>query len=151
MPDRGDDADAARTLADKLNRLFQTVRSPTGEEYTYDEVASAIREQDVPISHTYVWQLRKGVRTNPTKRHLEGLAAFFGVSPAYFFDDRTAEQIDTELALLAALRDGSVRRVALRAAHLSPASLDTVNEILSRIRELEGLQPTDPDSPAPDE
>ena len=142
MSDSGD----GRTLADKLNRLFQLVRSPSGEEYTYDEVARSIRGQDISISHTYVWQLRKGARTNPTKRHLEGLAAFFGVSPAYFFDDQTAEQVETELALLAALRDGSVRQVALRVADLSPASVDTVNELVSRIRQLEGLPATDPRS-----
>lgn len=134
------------TLAAKLDRLFQLVRSPGGDEYTYDEVARAIREQDIPISHTYVWQLRKGIRTNPTKRHLEGLAAFFGVSPAYFFDDQTAERVETELALLAALRDGSVRQVALRVADLSPASLDTVNELVSRIRQLEGLPAGEPPS-----
>ncbi len=132
---------SGRTLSDKLNKLFRTVRPKAGEEYSYEEVASSIREQGISISHTYVWQLRKGTRTNPTKRHLEGLAAFFGVSPAYFFDDQTAEQIDMELALLAALRDGSVRQVALRVADLSPASLDTVNDLVSRIRQLEGLPP----------
>jgi len=144
VPDSSDAS--APTLAAKLDRLFQLVRSPGGEEYTYDEVARAIREQDISISHTYVWQLRKGIRTNPTKRHLEGLAAFFGVSPAYFFDDQTAERVETELALLAALRDGSVRQVALRVADLSPASLDTVNELVSRIRQLEGLPAREPPS-----
>lgn len=135
---------SGRTLSDKLNKLFRTVRPKAGEEYSYEEVANSIREQGISISHTYVWQLRKGIRTNPTKRHLEGLAAFFGVSPAYFFDDQTAEQIDMELALLAALRDGSVRQVALRVADLSPASLDTVNDLVSRIRQLEGLPPDEP-------
>lgn len=133
--------DGGRTLSEKLNRLFETVRPRAGEDYSYEEVANSIREQGISISHTYIWQLRKGIRTNPTKRHLEGLAAFFGVSPAYFFDDQTAEQIDVELALLAAMRDGSVRQVALRVSDLSPASLDTVNELVSRIRQLEGLPP----------
>jgi hypothetical protein len=36
---------------------------------------------------TYLRQLRKGLRDNPTKRHLEALADFFGVAPIYFFDD----------------------------------------------------------------
>ncbi|KAA2256954.1 helix-turn-helix transcriptional regulator [Solihabitans fulvus] len=143
------DTDGGRSLADKLNHLFQLVRPAAREEYSYEEVAASIREQGISISHTYVWQLRKGIRTNPTKRHLEGLAAFFGVSPAYFFDDSTSAQVDTELALLAALRDGSVRQVALRVADLSPASLDTVNDLVDRIRQLEGLPPANGDSPRP--
>jgi transcriptional regulator with XRE-family HTH domain len=143
-------APGGRTLADKLDHLFRTVHPAGRGEYTYEEVAASIRERDIPISHTYVWQLRKGARTNPTKRHVEGLAQFFGVSPAYFFDDRTTEQSDDELALLAVLRDDAVRRIALRVADLSPESVDTVNDLLSRIRQLEGLPPTLPSDSGPE-
>ena len=45
-------------------------------------------------------------------RHLEGSAKFFGVPPAYFFDDADAEKIDAHLAVLAAMRDADVRMVA---------------------------------------
>jgi len=77
-----------RTLAEKIDRLFQTVH-PADGEYTHEEVASAIREAGGPtISGSYLWQLRKGVRDNPTMRHLEALSEFFGVPPAYFFDER---------------------------------------------------------------
>lgn len=33
-----------------------------------------------------------GRRDNPTRRHLSSLAAFFGVSPMYFFDDGTCRE-----------------------------------------------------------
>jgi transcriptional regulator with XRE-family HTH domain len=129
-----------RSLADKLDHLFRTIHPASHGEYSFEEVAGAIRARGGPtISATYVWQLRRGVRDNPTKKHLEALAQFFGVPPAYFFDDEAAARIDAELALLVALRDGSVRRIALRAAGLSAESLGTITEMVERVRQLEGL------------
>jgi transcriptional regulator with XRE-family HTH domain len=127
-------------LATKVNHLFTVVRPANGDEYTFDEVAEAIKAQGGPtISATYLWQLRKGLRDNPTKRHLEALAGFFGVPPAYFFDDAEAERVDAELALLSALRDAPVRHIALRARGLSAKSLEAISDMVDRVRELEGL------------
>lgn len=130
-----------RILADKIDHLFKTVH-PSRGEYTYEEAADAIRENGGPtISATYLWQLRKGVRDNPTKRHLEALSQFFGVPVAYFFDEEAAQRIDAELSLLAAMRDASVRHVAMRASGLSAESLGAIVEMIERVRELEGLPP----------
>ncbi|WP_329012335.1 helix-turn-helix domain-containing protein [Streptomyces sp. NBC_00690] len=127
-------------LATHIDHLFRTVRADDGGEYTFEEVAEAIRAKGGPtISATYLWQLRKGVRDNPTKRHLEALAGFFGVPPAYFFDDAEAARIDAELTLLNALRDAPVRQIALRARGLSGKSLATIADVVERVRELEGL------------
>src|SRR3712207_3697964 len=129
-----------RTLAEKLDHLFRAIHPRGRGEYSYQEVADGIRAQDGPtISATYVWQLRKGLRDNPTKKHLEALAEFFGVSPAYFFDDASAARIDAQLDLLAALRDRTVRQIALRALGLSPDSLSLLTEVIERVRALEGL------------
>jgi transcriptional regulator with XRE-family HTH domain len=133
------------TLAEKLDRLFGTVHPPGRGEYSYEEVASAIRERGVMISHTYIWQLRKGARDNPTKRHLEALAEFFGVNAAYFLDDEAARRIDEQLELLAALRDNAVRTMALRAAGLSGPSLEAIHGMIEHARRIEGL----PDDPPP--
>jgi transcriptional regulator with XRE-family HTH domain len=131
-------------LATKVNHLFTVVRPAHGAEYTFDEVADAIKAQGGPtISATYLWQLRKGLRDNPTKRHLEALAGFFGVPPAYFFDDAETERIDAELALLSALRDAPVRHIALRARGLSARSLEAISDMVDRVRELEGLPEVD--------
>jgi transcriptional regulator with XRE-family HTH domain len=128
------------TLADKLDRLFRTVRPRDGGEFTFEEVAEGIRRRGGPtVSATYVWQLRKGLRDNPTKKHLEALADFFGVAPSYFFDDGAAVRIDRELQLLAALRDAGVRQLALRARGLSPESLTTIASMIERVRQLEGV------------
>lgn len=128
------------TLAEKLNHLFATVHPPGRGEYTFEEVAEGIAgRQGVNISHTYIWQLRTGRRTNPSMNVLEALADFFGVSPSYFFDDEAAARIDAQLELLAAMRNASVRRIAVRAADLSPESLRSLTDLIERWRQLEGL------------
>ena len=140
----GTDHAKRKTLAAKLDHLFQAVHPRNRSEFGYEEVAEAIRDRGGPtISATYVWQLRKGIRDNPTKKHLEALSDFFGVSPAYFFDEEAAARIDAQLELLTALRDASVRQLALRAHGLSPESLATLTDMIERVRQLEGLPEDD--------
>src|SRR3954466_4572585 len=124
---RASDGVAPMTLAEKLDRLFQTVRPRDGGEFTFEEVAEGIRGRGGrTVSATYVWQLRKGLRDNPTKKHLEALADVFGVSPAHFFDDEAASRVDAELRRLTALHDASMRHLAVRAFGLSPESLAAI-------------------------
>jgi len=136
--------EAPRTFADKLNHLFRTV-TPAGQNpYSNEEVAAKICERGGPtISATYIWLLRKGRRHNPTIKHVEALAGFFGVPPAYFFDDEMTAKVADELQLLTAMKSLGVKRVALRAAGLSEASIGSIVEIIDRIRELEGLPKSD--------
>ena len=125
---------ARSTLAEKINRLFEIIRRPDREQYRNEEVASACREATgETFSATYLWQLRNGRRDNPTKRHLEALAQFFQVPPAYFFDDEQSARIAGELELLGALRDNAVRQIALRAVTLSPEGLDTISDMIEAI------------------
>lgn len=116
----GSDPSATRSFADRLNHLFDTVVPAGRGPYSTAEVAQAITDQGEPVSGSYLWMLRKGQRDNPTLRHLNALAKFFGVPPAYFFDQQVTEQVDTDLELLVSLRDAGVRNVALRASGLSP-------------------------------
>ena len=122
------------SLSGKIDQLFHVVRRPGREQYSHEEVARACREATgESFSTTYLWQLRTGRRDNPTKRHLEALAQFFGVPPAYFFDDEQSVKIAEELALLGALRDAGVRDVALRAVTLSSDGLDTISDMIDAI------------------
>ena len=139
--------ESVEPLAARVDHLFRTIKPRGAREYSFEEVAEAIRARGGPtISATYIWQLRRGLRNNPTMKHVEALAGFFGVPPAYFFDDDTTHRIDAELALLTAVRDNSVRQIALRASGLSAKSLVAITEMVERVRELEGL----PDLPSPD-
>ncbi|MEE1739807.1 helix-turn-helix domain-containing protein [Streptomyces sp. BE147] len=134
-----------RTLASKLEHLFETVIPPGRGPYGTEEVAQAITASGASISGSYVWLLRKGQRDNPTMRHLQGIADFFGVPAAYFFDEQVAADVDADLGLLVALRDAGVQNVALRAAGLSSKSLHSISEVIERVRELEGLLKDAPD------
>ncbi len=132
------EATRARTLADKLDHLFHTVHPRNRGEYSLEEVAQGIRQRSGPtISANYLWLLRKGLRDNPTKKHMEALSDWFGVSPAYFFDDEVAARVDAQLDLLAALRDAEVRQLALRASALSPESLRAIADMVERARQIE--------------
>ncbi|WP_188316936.1 helix-turn-helix domain-containing protein [Solihabitans fulvus] len=129
-----DSASGASVLAGKIDTLFRIVRRPNREPYSNEEVARACREATgETFSATYLWQLRTGRRDNPTKRHLEALAQFFQVPPAYFFDDEQGAVIAEELELLGALRDSGVRDVALRAVTLSPDGLATISDMIEAI------------------
>lgn len=143
-----DDTRGASTLAEKLNHLFAAVHPGGRGEYTYREVAAALETLGGPkISATYLWQLRTGKRDNPTLQHLEALSRFFGVPPAYFFDDTIAERVDAELRLLTLLRDAPVRQIALRSAGLSPRGLRAITEMIEHVRAVEGLS-SEPDKAA---
>ncbi|MFF9086039.1 helix-turn-helix domain-containing protein [Streptomyces sp. NPDC014991] len=132
--------------------MFATVHPRDRGPYSNDEVARAIRERGGDISKAYIAYLRNGTRNNPTMHHLEALAAFFGVKPAYFFDDAVAEEVDSMLLRLVALReagiqlsewealrDAGVTRIAARANGLSTKGLVAAAEIIDQLRALEGL------------
>ncbi|WP_130799294.1 helix-turn-helix domain-containing protein [Streptomyces otsuchiensis] len=132
---------APTTLAEKIDALFRVVCRPSREQFSHEEVARACREATgESFSATYLWQLRTGRRDNPTKRHLEALAAFFQVPVAYFFDDDEGTEIAKELELLGALREAGVRSVALRAVNLSPEGMGTISDMIDVIARREADQ-----------
>ncbi|GCD38875.1 hypothetical protein OEIGOIKO_06694 [Streptomyces chrestomyceticus JCM 4735] len=121
------------SLAGKVDKLFTTIRA-NGREYTYEEVARGCSElSGGTFSKTYVWQLRTGQRTNPTKRHLEALAAFFRVPVAYFFDDDTADRVDSQLALASAMGNAEVRDIALRAMSMDDSGRKSLARIIREV------------------
>jgi transcriptional regulator with XRE-family HTH domain len=128
-------------LADRLDHLFRTVHPQGRGPYNHAEVAEAINEAagGNVISATYVWQLRTGRRDNPTRKHLSALAAFFGVSPVYFFGDAEAGRDDEQARLITVLKDDAVRDMALRAAGLSDRSLKAIADMIENARAVEGL------------
>jgi transcriptional regulator with XRE-family HTH domain len=126
-------------FASRLDHLFRTVHPHDRGPYTPAEVAAAINaaEGDNVISATYMWQLKTGRRDNPTYKHVIALSRFFGVSPAYFFEEAETERgaIPPEVAL--ALKDDAVRDLALRAAGLSEHSLTAIAGLVDSARALE--------------
>ena len=128
----------AFSIAERLDRLFRQARPAGRAEPSYMSVAEAIRaDQGVPISHTYIWQLRTGRRDNPTVQHLTALATYFGVPVSYFLDDEQTRRVDAQLDLLRTLSDAGVTEIALRAADVSPRGRDTISELIRKVWESE--------------
>jgi ESX-1-secreted protein regulator len=129
-----------RSLADKLNYLFTHYTSRDGQEYSNEHVAAAIcRRGEVKISQSYIWQLRKSKKDNPTYKHLQALAGFFGVPVSYFFDDEVTDRVEQQLSRLRSeqLRlnelaaSSDVQLMAMRAGELSPHRRRLVMELLN--------------------
>lgn len=94
-----------QSLADKLDHLFETVRDSNHRKHSGAAVAAYVaRHSGESCSREYVSRLRQGHATNPTKRVLEGLAAFFDVSPAFFFDDEQTDALRAQLELAVTVR-----------------------------------------------
>ena len=138
------------TFAGRLDYLFRTVHPRGQRAYSYDHVAEAMSSQGIDISGNYIWMLRSGRRNNPTLRHMEGLARFFGVSPAFLSDQDEAERVSGQLTKISELAASGVQHVAMRGASVEASTLDAITALLDQVRELtSGLRadtPTDPPS-----
>lgn len=149
--------DSGLSVAVRLEKLFATRINPaTGRTYTLPEVEAAIRDQaeGLPpdqrkrreISRTYVWQLRKGERDNPTVLHLQSLAELFRVPVGYFVDDiRSEAELDERLTLATLVEDTDVRAIMFRAAGADDRTRRLVLDLLEHTRQLG----QESDSPAP--
>jgi hypothetical protein len=136
------------TFAGRLDYLFRTVHPRGQRPYSYDHVAEAVTNEGIDISGNYIWMLRTGRRDNPTLRHMEGLARFFGVSPAFLSDQVEAERISGQLTKISALAASGVQHVAMRGATVEASTLDAITALLDQVRELtSGLRKDGPPDP----
>jgi ESX-1-secreted protein regulator len=132
-------------LAQRLNRLFETVHPAGRGPYTLREAADAINSEagETIISASYLSQLRASQRTEPSHSRLTAIARFFGVDIDYFSAQVSAEDADRQAEVLAAMRDAGVRAIALRAHGLSESSLAAVRAVIENARRLEHLPDLD--------
>lgn len=136
------------TFAGRLDYLFRTVHPRGQRPYSYDYVAEAVTREGIDISGNYIWMLRSGRRNNPTLRHMEGLARFFGVSPAFLSDQDEAERVSGQLTKISALAANGVEYVAMRGATVEASTLDAITALLDQVRELtSGLRVDSPPDP----
>ncbi|AQA06984.1 XRE family transcriptional regulator (plasmid) [Mycobacterium sp. MS1601] len=129
-------------LSIKLNKLFDIMHKASQPPLSNAAAAEAITEKTgVSISAAYLWQLRNGMKTNPTVTHLRAIAQFFGVAPSYLVDPGIDPDIDAQLNLLEAMRDAGVRDLAMRASGLTPQALNSLAAMVDHARQLEQLPP----------
>lgn len=129
-------------LSIKLNKLFDIMHKASQPQLSNAAAAEAITNKTgVSISAAYLWQLRNGMKTNPTVTHLRAIAQFFGVAPSYLVDPGIDPDIDAQLNLLEAMRDAGVRDLAMRASGLTPQALNSLAAMVDHARQLEQLPP----------
>lgn len=132
-------------LAARINTCFEMRRAPNAPPLSNSAAARAITAHTgVPISATYLWQMRKGLKTNPTMAHVKAIAAFLGVPAMYLVDDDHDPRLEADLVLLHELRQSGALEVLPRVAGLSPQTLSAVACLLDHLRTLEKLPPTSP-------
>ncbi len=139
-----ENAQVPTELANKINRLFDVMRKPSAPPLSNAAAAEAITQATgTSISSAYLWQLRSGMKSNPTVAHLRAIAQFFGVPASYLVDEGPDEAIESQLSMLQAMKDSGIRNLALRASGLAPRTLAGIAAIVDRAREVENLPPID--------
>ena len=73
------------SFAEKLDRLFTTIRRPDGSQFRMSDVASAISAAgEVKLSASYLSELRSGRKDNPNIWVVNAIAEYFGQPIEYF-------------------------------------------------------------------
>lgn len=140
----------ALTLADKIDRCFQTMHPKDRGPWTYLEVAAGVKALGVTVSASYLWQLRRAKKDNPTVKQIEALAGFFHVPMSYFFGtDVEVETVDAQMSVVRAMRSPQIRDLTLRASSLTPAGLRAIANIVEDIRAVQGMSTRDDRRPVP--
>lgn len=132
-------------FADKLNRLFRTVHPKDRKPFSTPEAAKLINDSAgrPVISPTYLWQLRRGKRRDPTLSRVTAIAALFNVKLDYFNEAKQQEPSLSELLLAQALQKPSIRELARQADGLSAAGRGALLDLARSLREIEGLHDDD--------
>ncbi|WP_231752694.1 helix-turn-helix domain-containing protein [Mycobacterium gordonae] len=116
------------------------MRKPSDPQLSNAAAAAAItKATGVSISAAYLWQLRSGIKNNPTVQHLRAIADFFGVPASYLIDRGTDEKVEAQLALVHALRDSGVRDLAMRTSGLTPEAIRSLAAMVDEVRKLQDL------------
>jgi ESX-1-secreted protein regulator len=125
----------SKTLAQKVDWLFDLRRTAHGRQYTYGQVQRATANR---ITASYVWKLRTGAMSNPGLSALEALADFFEVPLDYFAEG--GEYLEDSIRLTQAMpKDQTARQDALQlltehAGNLNDAGLRAVLEMIEYLR-----------------
>lgn len=147
------------TFAERLQWLYDNCPDPlTGQRFTDGQLAKRINEMMPGFSVTTatLWNLRKGIHSNPSWNLVQGITKVFGRTPLFFQGDDTPNPSAEEAALAAAIRRAGVRTILLRASELPDASLLPIANIIDQVREVvlstpRFRKPRDPAEPTTDD
>lgn len=126
------------SVPERLRYLFDTVHAPGRKPYSAAEVARWINSNGGSISSVYILKILSGERTDPSPRYLKQLAQFFGVSPAFFWEDDPPALDGAAQHAKIVLRSDRVQKMMLKASQLSEASQDALSDIIDSLLRAEG-------------
>lgn len=108
-----------RTLAEKVNWLIEQAHPADQKPMSDYDLARMITDATGhKITQSSIWKLRAGETANPSWWVIDGLSRVFGVPAGWFsgsLDERVAESLTADIALLAELRDLGVTGAHLNA------------------------------------
>jgi transcriptional regulator with XRE-family HTH domain len=102
-------------VSERFRRLLSLYRKPDGLEWGGQDLENATGGT---VTRSYVANLKKGRIGNPGLAKLEAIAAAMGFPPALWFEE--AEEKITDQAMVAALKDGTIRSILEAARRLRP-------------------------------
>ncbi|SDZ90679.1 hypothetical protein SAMN04488580_101190 [Mycobacterium sp. 283mftsu] len=110
-------------FAERLNNLFASIYPPTRGPYRNCEVTEALARRGYDLSDPYLSQLRRGLRTRPSRLTVQMLAEFFGVRTEYLEgrDSMYTRALESELDWLRLARNESVREITTALMTLRPS------------------------------
>ncbi len=102
-------------VSERFRRLLTLYRKPDGSEWGGQDLENATAGA---VTRSYVANLKKGRIENPGLAKLEAISKAMCFPPALWFEE--AEERITDQALVAALKDGTVRSILEEAQRLRP-------------------------------
>ena len=109
--------DGREHVSERFRRLLALYRKPDGSEWGGQELENATYKA---VTRSYVANLKKGRIENPGLAKLEAISGAMGFPPALWFGEAGEEGRTPDEALLAALKDETLRSILEEALGLRP-------------------------------
>lgn len=122
-----------KSLAERVDWLFQTITHTDGIEYTFQEVDAGTAAHGHRLTTTAIWKIRRGETKNPGYLALRSLARFFGVPVSFFYDESLDEETLDRYRMATALQRPRVAEIAFRASKLDDDVQQVVLEMMKHM------------------
>lgn len=128
-------ADGIRSLADRLNHLFEVVKDASTGQYLGS--ADVARASLGDLTEQEVEDLRAGRIKSPSVDQVLALSEVFGVDPSYFLDRNEKPPLLDEEAMNA-LSDQKSSEILHKSTNLSDKEKDLVIDLIERLNDIHG-------------